>query len=254
MIKLIKYEIKCLLKMLKPIYLSFFALSIIAGLTLFLISGSGKESFGFLSAFISLTMYILIVGFLTSTVFLPIMHFFKSMVKNEAYQTFSLPMDVKVILFAKLLSIVASNILGSLAAFFSMLCLNQNGDVIITIVDHKVALWGEIIECNIIVLLLLILLLLASSYSMYNLLVFAAIAIGQTISRNVVSGSFLAGIALYMLMTVFFLPIVLLMTIMAEGTMNIVLFCVSCIAVMWLINILFFWISKKLFEERLNLI
>ncbi len=253
MIKLLKYELKCIMRFLQPIYVSFLIMSFLSGILNYIIIKNDK--FEFISAFLNLTMYIVSIVFIVAAMFVPIMRYYSSMVKDEAYQTFCLPMDMKLIVLSKLILAVGNNIVSLILVILSNYILSDKGSLYLKIIDNKLYLFGEPIYFNLTLLIIMILLILICSYSMYNLLVFAAISIGTLINKNIISGSFLAGIFLYLLIIIFFTPVILIMMNMQENTSEkiMALFLIMCIAVLSIINILFFYICSRIFKEKPNL-
>lgn len=122
--KLLKYDFKALKRILLPLLLCVIGASILGSVSLTILLRQEDEgvifSFGMLIAsVITIFMIITIIASIAVVAVVMFVHFYKSFVTNEAYLTFTLPVSIKDHLLSKMISGYFWIMLSGLVVLFS---------------------------------------------------------------------------------------------------------------------------------------
>ena len=254
--KLMKYEFKSTLRYLLPLYTTFLIITCISKILLCLTSYEARLSF--IPVLLNMIFYILFIGFIVSTFFSQIIRYYGSMVTDEAYITFSLPVDVKRLTGAKLITAVVNNcisiflgILGMVIMFFTL----DEAQNKIRAMKVQIQYMADSLNINIVLLVCIVVVMMVITFATYNLFIYTAIAIGQSFQGNKLVGTFFAGMVMYMSMMIVLIPVFLIINGLysKRGTGSVTSFIMVCIGLLIGFNILFFKIIDYLFTNKLNL-
>lgn len=184
--KVLKYDIKHMLKMLFPLYLITIVMCILARL---FYAVEGKSIFFEYMSFITKTSgIILLVGTAVFTFITMARRFYTNLFKDEGYLTNTLPVAINTHILSKF---ICSLIFTSLAILIVI------GSVSIMYYDligyTHIFSFLDVFGGNIIYGILLIIL----SFQAYQMIIWTAYALGQRTDRNKIATSFVYGIILY---------------------------------------------------------
>lgn len=196
--KLMKYELKATSRLLIPLYLILFVISLI---NRFVFSVNGFDrSFNVISQFFMITYITAIFAVVTATLIYMVVRFYKNLLTDEGYLMFTLPAKTHDLITSKLLIALLWSIISITAVLVSTFITFATPQSInftiegiregITAFNREV---GGIWVLFLVELIVMILLGIVAKI----LMVYASIAIGQLFSKHKIIGSFVAYIAIY---------------------------------------------------------
>ncbi len=256
--KLLKYEVKSTARLFLPVYA---AIIIFAGINRLLFPNSLAPSsypdrMQAILSFISMSIYIiLIVGMMAMTLIVMIQRFYKSLLGDEGYLMFTLPVQTWKHIVNKLTVAMFWTVLSSIIALFSILIVAAVGDAQIMLPEFFKAVINQIGFTMTFEIAILILLSIAS----YILMIYAAIALGHLFSKHKLFASFGMYIGIsticQFLMTAF-LPLFNLKTFVSVSAPTLAQFqpiLLYCILYTVVVIIGCFVLSNQLLKRKLNL-
>lgn len=256
--KLMKYDFKTLSNALLPIYLISLILSVIARITSEL-----TEKIAILripSNFILTLSVLTSIGIVFATFIVGIMKFYNSMVKDEGYLTHTLPVKKSNLILSKLITMSLFQIVSLLISFVTLyISLKLNETEIFKMVKDLIT---EIVRYNNWIVLLMILSFIFG-YINNILLMYTSISLGQKHNSNKLVYSVIYGIVIYnisqIISVIFLVPLMFNDYIMTElekqipesSVLNLVLLISIFITIV--MSVIYFIITKKMLEKKLNL-
>lgn len=187
--KLLKYEIKSTARLFLPLYM---AVIIFAGINRLLFSNSFSGTSiplnlqGIIS-FISMFIYvILIVGMMAMTLIVMIQRFYKSLLGDEGYLMFTLPVQTWKHIMNKLIVAMFWTILSAIIAVCSIFIIAYVNGPSIKFSEISELFRNYIGYTGMIEIVILVLLSIAA----YILMIYAAIALGHLFSKHKLLASF----------------------------------------------------------------
>lgn len=252
---LISYELKCLNRTVIPMNIGVLLFAVIAKATLLL----GKlETTSVVTVLIEMLFYILVIVFIISVFLTSLIQFYKSMVTDEAYTTFSLPVDTRILVLAKLVAAVIVNMLSMVVTILSTFIMLIEGRETLNMLKEvweEFEVFSQQIKIHPIIVVAFVIVSFVLTIITYNLFVETAIAVGQTFENNKVAYSVMGGIFIYLLATVLLLIFVYVIELFvsAESTMFYMFFFVALIISMLLGNVLMYAFISNTFTKKLNL-
>lgn len=189
--KLLKYDIKSLLKTLTPLYIIMIMLAVLNRICSLIVDKLPivKIPAGFIMAF----YVIMLIGIPIATFVITIIKFYTNLAKDEGYLMHTLPVTKSNLVLSKLFSnmIMMLSSLLVIALAFLIGTYDNSAAKIINDIFNEIAKSGK--ESVIIVTTIEIVLGLI----MQQLLIYASIALGQKHNTNKIAFSFVYGIVLY---------------------------------------------------------
>ena len=263
--KLMKYDLRAALRLFLPIWIGTLVLS---GINAIAINTSLNREHWVLNLLTNLTMIanvLLLVSVFVITLIYIVLRFYQSMLKDEGYLTFTLPVRVDSILWAKIFN---GMILygGTFLVFIASIFIFVSGSLSL---DDLPYIWrglmntmtvGELIFTVMIAVVLVLVGLIASLLQMY-----AAMAIGQTAKKQKVFASVAAyigiNIAISTATSVIGTPVLVRGVVLWEklpiASMREVHIAWLFMAVILVANAVlgaaFYFITRHMFSRKLNL-
>lgn len=235
--------------------LGLFAFSVISKSVLFF---GNFEDANIVTVLLDMLFYLLTLVFIITVFIITAAQFYRSMVTDEAYTTFSLPISTKGLIFAKLISSVLTDIIAIIVVSLSNLIIysgEREMSVSIQGIWDSIILFSKQAKLSPALILMLLVAALFLTLITYNLFVEAAVAIGQTFENNKLGFSVLGGIVLYLILTVVLLLITFVIEIFVDWESNMFykLFLSAVLLCMLIGDGFMFIFVKKIFANRLNL-
>ncbi len=196
--KLMKYELKATSRLLVPLYLILFVLSIV---NRFIFNFNSQDVvFKIVNTFLMISYVISIFAVLIVTVIYMIVRFYKNLLTDEGYLMFTLPTKTHELITSKLIITVLWTIISVAAVMISLfIAFSSQADFVNIINSVKDAItnlnrdfggkWILALIEGIVMLLL--------SLTTNILMIYASIALGQLFSKHKIIGSFISYIAIY---------------------------------------------------------
>ena len=199
--KLLKYEIKATARLFLPLYLTIIVFSVI-NLIFLNVPTPGERTLFLYSAGMTISMIvygILMVGLVVMTLFVLIQRFYKSLLGDEGYLMFTLPVKSWSHILSKLMIAILWTITSGFVASSSILIISANKINITELLQGLSAAYAQITQefgaySALIALEVIILGLLSIAVTV--LTIYAAIALGQLFSKHKQLASFGMYIAL----------------------------------------------------------
>ncbi|MEN2777084.1 hypothetical protein [Acetivibrio clariflavus] len=253
--KLIKYNIKSTSRYMNMIFLALLIATIFTKALLSL--NIYKGALAFIPQVITLTYQIIVVIMIVTTYIIQAVQYYISMATDEAYMTFTLPVKVNNLIISKLLTAVMWNFFSILLAIICNGIVLYSKEKITAFIDW--ARNSNIYGMNLFIAVIILLGMIILALVMFNLFIFTAIGVGQAFAKNKLAGSFLAGIAMYVIMqfvTMFtFIPAILMIDMQTEDNFYLgsIMFITVCAIYELLVSIILYLISNHVFSKKLNL-
>lgn len=199
-VKLIKYDLKSMLKTMVPLWISAIVIGALIGIS---VSGSGFEErwpvpgMIYPMELLLLVLVAIFIAILVLSIIIVIRRFWDGLLKEEGYLMFTLPVSVRQLIFSKLAcAVIVTTISGlcSLAVIGTLLAFSTQGsifDLFDEIWNTLNLFYGDGVGYAVLILLSLISTMLAGIYRLY-----AAMAIGHLSNRNRFLSSFFAYIGI----------------------------------------------------------
>ena len=255
--KLLKYDFKTLIHTLLPIYGISLILSIISNIAIHI--NKLTPIFKVPIAFITGLSILLCIGVVFITFIIGIVNFYKQTVKDEGYLLHTLPVSKNSILVSKLLSLISMEVLSLVVAIITaLITLNVSPDKVCDVIKFVLDKIGDYKLTT-----LLITLAMFVGQITNILLVYVSISFGQKHSTNKLLFSIIYGVVVYnitqIVTTVIYLPLLLnnkyiealSQTIPESHILNVML--LVAIVTSLIINIVYYILTKKNLETKLNL-
>lgn len=256
--KLLKYDFKTLFKSLTPIYL---IAILIAFLTRIFNIGADKISLlEYPAGIISGLCILLIIGIPFVAFILSIIKYYNNMVKDEGYLTNTLPVKKSSLVMSKLISstiAMGASIIVSIAVLFLAFNIGDQffkilGDLINEI--NKYDKW----------IILLVFISIVIGHISNMLLIYASISLGQMHNGNKALYSVIYGIVIYnvtqiVTTIILFVPAIFNKNYLAEFEQNVPaatfinMFLIFAIIVSIVICVIYYFVTVKALDKKLNL-
>lgn len=257
--KLVKHEMKATSRILSPLFLILFVLSILDRIVLNL--GIFEGALAVIPVFVTVAYVIAIVAVIMVTFMIMIIRFYKNLLSDEGYLMFTLPVKSSELINSKLIVASFWTLLSVIAVLISLIIVFAKqgfaGDVqeLISLIKAELdmALGGGSA-------LLIIELIVMTLLSLINniLMIYVSIAIGQLFNGRKVIGSFGAYIAISMVIQLV-VTIILLLAGLTFGEsfteLNAIPQLVFPISILYLLilNGIFYFVTDFIFKKKLNL-
>lgn len=255
--KLLKYDFKTLIHTLLPIYGISLILSIISNIAIHI--NKLTPIFKVPIAFITGLSILLCIGVVFITFIIGIVNFYKQTVKDEGYLLHTLPVSKNSILVSKLLSLISMEVLSLVVAIITaLITLNVSPDKVCDVIKFVL---DKIGDYKLTALLITLAMFVGQITNI--LLVYVSISFGQKHSTNKLLFSIIYGVVVYnitqIVTTVIYLPLLLnnkyiealSQTIPESHILNVML--LVAIVTSLIINIVYYILTKKNLETKLNL-
>ena len=261
--KLLKHEFEALARYYAIIGIVMGAVTLFYKGYLLLSLSVRSDFFVFLDIFMGATYCIVLFGCLFASTMVLIIRFYKNLVTDEGYLTFTLPVSVRQILLSKLISALCMSLLTGLLAVFSVVILRKNIpdlDEIFHIMAEEFLRMTKDGSGKWFFAAFLIYIAAAFIYSM--IVFYTSIALGQTCRNHKVLYSVLFYFAIYMITQVV-IGLIFIITFVIKchtfdsiievtaGIMTPVLFV--CSAGILILGSVCFFLMDQLFSKKLNL-
>lgn len=251
--KLIKYELKCTARYLLPMFAVLICLAVISRVIMSISAfGSGVN---IITMLLDSTFFLAALVFVTAAFIVQIIQYYKSMVTDEAYQTFSLPVNVETLTKAKLLASLICNFstIIVVCAATAIMMGSEAGEMGNFL--KELELFAAQLRLPAVLLVLFGILMLLLTLVMYNLFIQASISIGQTFENNKIGYTFGAGLFLYLAALVgMMLGIVLIGTFTQPDSLAYLQAMGIFLLVFMLAgNVIMYILTNRMFRSKLNL-
>jgi hypothetical protein len=257
--KLFKHEMKACSRLLLPLYLLLFVLTILDRIVLGLNVFHGV--LGIIAGILTFIFIFTDVVIAVVSLVIVIMRFYKNLITDEGYLMFTLPVKTNQLINSKLLAASIWTIVSALAMISSMF-------IVFSSLTGASAFWNELTtqlslfkdELGSSFYLFLIGIVLGIVFTILNsiLHIYASIAIGQLFSGHKILGSVVAYAAIGAVMQVVFtLASIISVFIIGKEPNDFTIATNALMPVSLFITILFtvafYWITSFLFRRKLNL-
>jgi hypothetical protein len=209
--KLMKYEFKATSRLLVPLYLLLFFISIINRFTFKLYDYEGIV--GIINKFLIFTYVTTIFIVLVVTVFYMIIRFYKNLLTDEGYLMFTLPAKTHQLITSKLLSTILWTIISIIAVLISFFIVFATPDSLPAAINglkEAIATFNREFGGNWVLPFTEIVIMCLLSVVANILLIYVSVAVGQLFSKHKLIGSFAAYMIIYMvlqfIMLIIFIP------------------------------------------------
>lgn len=257
--KLMKHELKATSRLLLPLYIALLFISLINRLVFQLNIQEGVLMF--FTGFLVVAQIVLIFAILVTTMLLMIIRFYKNLLSDEGYLMFTLPVNVHQLITSKLIitlfwifiSIVV--VLSSLSVAF---VTSGNVGLIISEINKIPQELSMTFGGNSTILIIELFLMILVSAIANILVVYASIAIGQLFSKHKIIASFVSYAVIYNVLQLLMIIALILLSFILSGSINFtnmlpkIVFPVIIIITL-LTGIVFYIITNRIFEKKLNL-
>lgn len=251
--KLIKYELKCTARYLIPMFAALICLAAISRIILSITAlGNGVS---LITMLLDSTFFMAAIVFTAASFIVQIIQYYKSMVTDEAYQTFSLPVNVESLTKAKLLASLICNVSTIAVVCASARITTGSTASGVGSFLKELELFAAQLKLNTAVLIVFGIFMLLLTLVMYHLFIQAAISIGQTFENNKIGFTFAAGILLYLAALIIMLLGVVIIGMFAEPESIEYLQAMGIFLVIFMlsINVIMYCITNYIFRKKLNL-
>ncbi|MDO4611804.1 MAG: hypothetical protein Q4B34_03020 [Candidatus Saccharibacteria bacterium] len=192
-LKLLKYDLRWIYKILAPLYLALVACAIFARLF-----GAIENSVVFeivTQIFVGATIA-LAINILINTVARSCSRFTRNLYKDESYLTHTLPVSTKAIFRAKVLAALVT-VFTTVAVVLASLFIAFYSDALLELVKSTLQLVAEIYNTSVIAILLLVALVSFVEVLLFTLIGFVCIILGHRASNNKPLKSIIWGLVIY---------------------------------------------------------
>lgn len=254
--KLIKYEFKCTGRFLVPMFAGIMVFALVSRVILSIKAlGSAMD---IISTLLNMTFFLIASVFVVAAFIVQIMQFYKSMVTDEAYTTFSLPVDVRSLVQAKLIVALIGNLLTLLVVCLSgviLLSSNVNASGTAGGLKEEFQLLAQQLGVSPVLVVLFLIVMVILTLSLYNLFIETSIAMGQSFPNNKIGFMFVSGIFLYMAAMVIIIVGMLIIGCFAEmeSVAYYKLFSGFLFGFFVIANVLMYVVTNRIFKKNLNL-
>lgn len=257
--RLLKYELQATARTFLPLYLILFLMAVVN--KIFLSINSYEFS---IPAGIAMTAYVsFIVAIFVITLVVTIQRFYKNLLTDEGYLMFTLPASVDSLIISKLLVAALWNVLCLVLSMLSVFVLATDPESFYHMIKEFTTLWGELLRLNIslyaITFEAIVLMILSLFASVLNL--YAAIGIGHLVTKHRVAGSLGAFFGMSLIQQILFTTGVSIAD--KSGFLNqldswnpadiVQLVLVGCIAVVVVLSVIFYFTTRYILKNKLNL-
>lgn len=263
--KLMKYELRSMLKLFIPLWLGVLALALVNRFTTHMQFSDNR----FLNTMmvIAITLYgLAVAGIVIFAVIYVILRFYQGLMKDEGYLTFTLPVSIDSILWGKAFSALIVILVSGVVSILSLLLMLQAvnwGGFRASLRQTAEAFGGG--NMTLIFVLAILLILMSTIASIFQL--YLAMGIGQMAQKHRVGASILAyvgiNVALNIVTSLVVMPQIERLISHAEFLWNIktvgdvmrVVWTVFAIfaAIFLILTTLYYFITRYIFSKHLNL-
>lgn len=255
--KLTKHEFKATSRYILPLYLILLALTLLNKIMLSL------DIFKGVLKYVSYMMLIVysfsLVAVAIVTLVIMIARFYKNLVTDEGYLTFTLPVKTNQIINSKMIIAILWTLASVLLIFASIIVVSSTslGDLQDAFRLGYASLKDTFPNRTLIIVIQLIVLLILTI--IHNiLLIYVSIAIGQLINGHRLIGSFLAYVVITTLSQILMAILIVVVVYIFGGSLNDtsiiphIIFPIS-IVITLILNFLFYYGTSYIFSQKLNL-
>lgn len=249
--KLIKYEFQSILRILIPIAISLIAMT---GVTYIVFSFSYE---GIILKLIPGTMtlfyFINIIMLMAASFLFTIYRFYKNLITNEGYLMFTLPVNTGMLLQSKLITALTTQIASVFLCILSLLVIGRAkySPFRITNFDEVIREFKRLLPINESTLIILILIFFFLSLIFNNLIYYASIALGHSMTKNKILGSILCYWLIYSVTQGISLVLFLVGNVVFEISISLL---ITLIALLFIIgSIVLYYLSRYYLTNKLNL-
>lgn len=267
--KLMKYEFKATKRIMLPAIIVLFLISIFNGVFFGVIEPHISKNNIFVNLFggVGMTAYVLgIIGIFILSGLLALLRFYKADLSNEGYLTHTLPITITKELLSKIIVSTFWVIVTGIVVLFSIfVVLMASGSLNITDIDWTS--FKEVInavftkEGGLVFMAMfyvIVIIILGCSSKIFN--VYASMAIGFSAKKNKILCSFGAYMGLSLILTVITTVVGMVLSNPLKAMMNSLsnvaafhLLFIGVILYILILNAAYFFITKYMMENRLNL-
>ncbi len=256
--KLLKHEFKATSRLLLPLYLVLFVLTIINRVSLNL---NPKGTLGIISGFLTFAYIFSIVAIAVITYVIVIYRFYKNLMTDEGYLMFTLPVKPSYLINAKLLVAIAWNILSFLLIIASLLGVFITDNRYYLLVKNIRMLISqfqtEFSSSNITIVIIEFIICILLSLVNNILIIYTSITIGQLFNSHKILGSFAAYISISTLIQIIVSAAFFILSIIFNSFDDIssiprIILPVSLLFTL-ATNILYYIVTNIILTKKLNL-
>lgn len=259
--KLLKYDLKSLLKSLVPLYIAIVILVIIIKLLDFV--SNYAEIVNFLVSFTSIALMFLIIAMMCYTFFVSIVRYYKNTFKDSSYLTHTLPVTKNKLLLSKVMSLLICFIISLIIGVVSFMIALYGGNEYESVKVFINSL-TEFLNIPVFIFIIGTCLFISLAYLVYALLIFAAIALGHSHNNSKITYSVVFGLGLYVGMQLVNLIIILIISFLYpdliekinnNALQNNEIFALGFLLVLMNLFyvVVYYLITKLQLEKKLNL-
>ena len=257
--KLIKHEFKATARLLLPLYLVLLVFTIMDRIAL---SFHFQGAIGIFTGFVTFAYIVSVIAIIVVSFIIVIFRFYKNLMSDEGYLMFTLPAKSSQLITSKLIVSYAWNLISILAAIVSLLCvflsperftmLRSGWSMFLTDIQKELGSGSTVL----IITEFLVMVLLGILNSI--LMIYASIAIGQLSNGHKLLASFAAYIGISTALQILVTAGSALLGTMFMGfffdasSIPHVLFPLMIVYAL-VTSVLFYWITNRIFQKRLNL-
>lgn len=254
--KLIKYEFKCTGRFLVPMFAGIIIFALVSKVILS-IKALGN-AIDIISTLLNMTFFLIASVFTIAVFIVQIIQFYKSMVTDEAYTTFSLPVDVRSLVQAKLFVALAGNLLTLLVVCLSGAILMSSGANYSSAtggLKEQFQLLAQQLGVSSPLLVTFLLIMVILTLTLYNLFIETAIAMGQSFANNKIGFMFVSGVFLYLAAMVIIIAGMLIIGCFAEmeSVTYYKMFSGFLFTFLIIANGILYVLTNRIFRKSLNL-
>lgn len=257
--KLLKHEFKATARLLLPLYLVLFVLTIVERVA---ISLNLKGSLEIIPGFSTFAYFLSIIAIAVVSCVIIILRFYKNLMTDEGYLMFTLPVNPQQLINSKLLVSfvwIVVSVVFIIVSLFGAFITKERFDLFIdgfrmlyTQMKHEFG----VVNMNLFLIEFIVLMILGIINNI--LVIYASIAIGQLFNGHKVLGSFAAYIGistvLQIIVTISFVILGVLFNKSFEeiNALPQIIFPLTIVYTL-LTNILFYFVTNYIFKKKLNL-
>lgn len=257
--KLMKYEFKATSRLLLPLYLILFFISIINRFTFKLYDYEGV--LGIINKFLIVTYVMTIFVVLIVTVFYMIIRFYKNLLTDEGYLMFTLPAKAHQLITSKLLSTVLWTIISIIVVLISLFIVFATPDsfpAVINGIKEAIASFNREFSGNSALAFMELIIMFLLSLVANILLIYVSVAVGQLFTKHKLIGSFAAYMIIYtilqFIMIIIFIPFGIFMSKNPfEASLLPQMIFPAVIVILILGCACFYFATNYIFKKKLNL-
>ncbi|WFR60021.1 hypothetical protein QA584_13350 [Anaerocolumna sp. AGMB13025] len=256
--RLLKHELKATSRMLVPLYLILFCITILDRIMLYFLTDSIIMKV--VSSILTLGFITINIAILIVTTVLMVTRFYKNLMTDEGYLMFTLPVKVNQLITSKLIIAIFWTVISFAALFVSTyiaFATPERMDFVLQNIRESFSELQNAFGGSVVILTIEMILLIITCFIANILMFYVSIAIGQLFNGRKLVGSFIAYIGIYtaiqiiLLIIVGFSALINLADPYSEGSLVILLpvmvllLAISCVV--------FYGATNHILSKRLNL-